>query len=69
LGSGDHFSGKSFSRETPVCSGPRQWDQSPANDVETTENTRHTEKKNLSQGIDLGKDWRESIRMVWSPVG
>src|SRR5436309_94514 len=27
---GDHLSGRSFSRETPFCSGPRQRDQSAA---------------------------------------
>src|SRR5216683_1008686 len=30
FGSGDHFSGKFFSGETPFCSGPRHWYQSVA---------------------------------------
>src|SRR3954466_4872260 len=28
--SGSHLSGRFFSRETPFCSGPRHWYQSPA---------------------------------------
>src|SRR4051812_19469487 len=35
--SGSHLSMRPFSRETPFCSGPRHWDQSPANAGAATE--------------------------------
>src|SRR6266852_2179968 len=46
LGLGDQRSGKSCSRETPVCSGPRQWAQSAAWEERTPKMQRHRKKPN-----------------------
>src|SRR6266851_3797622 len=58
FGFGDQRSGRSFSRETPVCSGPRQCVQSAPRHGLATEAQRHREEKNR-----LKSDLAESFFM------
>src|SRR5262249_35696412 len=57
FGSGDHSAGRSFSRETPFCSGPRQKDQSAARTLGTkaaTANNRGTMRRFMGGALGLG---------------